>query len=265
MTAALTEVRSDGDIQAFMQADFTQICISLDEVGGLYEISSKSHRGAASSKVRGALSVIPPGMNAQAKGHNLCFFRQLMLRVNQEALVALADNGIDVERALAPRLMISQPRLLQLGQIIAGELEAGPPIDQVYFDSLCVALIAGLACSRTDHSVSYFALPPWKLRRVLDFIQDNLSGTIAIADQARVAGMSRSWYCRAFKASTGVPPHQWLLSARIERAKRLLLTRKQTLAEVALVVGFADQAHFTRAFRRVEGESPGAWQRARET
>ncbi|WP_432807338.1 helix-turn-helix transcriptional regulator [Microvirga terrae] len=148
--------------------------------------------------------------------------------------------------------------------MIAGELESGKPIDQVYVDSLCVALIAGLACSTRNGSASYAALPPWKLRRVLDFVEDNLSEVITIEDQASVAGMSRSWFCRAFKASTGVSPHQWILVARIERAKLHLLRREQTLAEIALTVGFADQAHFTRAFHRMVGESPGAWQRARE-
>jgi AraC-like DNA-binding protein len=265
MTAAVTELRSNGGIQALMQSDLTQICISLEEIGGIFEISSKSFQCKAPSKVRGAVSVIPPGMEAHANGHKLRFFRQLMLQVGHEASVDLADDGIDAESALAPRLMFSQPRLLQLGQIIAGELEANHPIDPAYFDSLCATLIAGLACSKRNVSASYFALPPWKLRRVLDFVEDNLSGTIAIADQARVVGMSRSWFCRAFKASTGVAPHQWLLGTRIDRAKHLLLMRKQTLAEIALAVGFADQAHFTRAFRRAEGESPGAWQRARES
>jgi AraC-like DNA-binding protein len=80
--------------------------------------------------------------------------------------------------------------------------------------------------------------------------------------QAALAGLSKSHYCRAFKASTGISPHQWLLNARIEKAKQHLLADELPLAEIALSVGFTDQAHFTHTFSKVEGISPRSWQRA---
>jgi AraC-like DNA-binding protein len=63
--------------------------------------------------------------------------------------------------------------------------------------------------------------------------------------------------------STGLAPHQWLLQARIDKAKRLLLETDHPIAQIAIDIGFVDQAHFTRTFGRAAGESPRAWQRAR--
>ena len=60
-----------------------------------------------------------------------------------------------------------------------------------------------------------------------------------------------------------MPPHQWQMQARIEHAKSLLSARKASLSEVAAMTGFADQAHFTRAFRKMSGTTPGRWLRSR--
>jgi AraC-like DNA-binding protein len=76
-----------------------------------------------------------------------------------------------------------------------------------------------------------------------------------------LAGLSAKHFARAFRQSTGVPPHRWLIEKRIERAKALLLGGGLSLAEIALACGFADQSHFTAAFRRGTGITPGAYRR----
>ena len=78
---------------------------------------------------------------------------------------------------------------------------------------------------------------------------------------AKEAGLSRSHFHRAFRASMGAPPHRWLIERRIRRAQELMLTPDKPLAEIAIETGFADQPHFTRAFSKVVGASPGAWRR----
>ena len=75
---------------------------------------------------------------------------------------------------------------------------------------------------------------------------------------AQEAGLSPTHFARAFKETMGRAPHQYLLALRLERARRLLETTRATLSDIAQRTGFADQAHFTRLFKRVFGTTPGA-------
>jgi AraC family transcriptional regulator len=104
-------------------------------------------------------------------------------------------------------------------------------------------------------------LASWQLRRATEMMMSGLSGDIALSDVAAGCGLSLSYFTRAFKQSTGDPPHRWLLRQRIERAKELLRDPQVTLAEVAVACGFADQSHFTRVFNASAGASPGVWRR----
>ncbi|MGX5803415.1 helix-turn-helix domain-containing protein [Bradyrhizobium sp. Arg314] len=105
-------------------------------------------------------------------------------------------------------------------------------------------------------------LASWQERRARDLIEANLSSDISLRALATECGLSRSHFVRAFRASMGLAPHQWLLQRRIENAKTLLQDAAHTIADVALACGFADQAHFTRVFTRMVGTSPGAWRRS---
>ena len=91
----------------------------------------------------------------------------------------------------------------------------------------------------------------------------DLDGDISVMVLARACGLSTKHFSRAFRQSTGLPPHQWLLQRRIDKAKQLLRDSRSPLAEVAADCGFADQSHFTRVFTRAVGISPGQWRRAR--
>ena len=88
-------------------------------------------------------------------------------------------------------------------------------------------------------------------------------GEITVMQLAAACGLSGHHFSRAFRHSTGVAPHQWLLQRRIEKAKQLLRQSRLPLSEVAAVCGFAHQSHFTRAFARLVGVSPGRWRRLR--
>lgn len=104
-------------------------------------------------------------------------------------------------------------------------------------------------------------LAPWQLRRVTAYADAHLDRDLCVGDLAAECRLSSSHFARAFAASTGSPPYQWLLSRRIARAKELLLGTGQELSQVALACGFVDQSHFTRVFTRAEGQSPGRWRR----
>jgi transcriptional regulator GlxA family with amidase domain len=108
------------------------------------------------------------------------------------------------------------------------------------------------------------ALPKWRLKRVHEYIDAHLEETISLADMAAAAGLSRMHFAAQFRTATGFRPHDYLLNQRIERAKALLSKTNMPLAEIALIVGFHAQAHFSTVFKRFTGESPGCWRRGNE-
>jgi|GEM_PF-1422798 len=104
-------------------------------------------------------------------------------------------------------------------------------------------------------------LSPRHLRRACDFIIEHLAEDICLDDLAAQTGLTCKHFARAFKQSTGLPPHQYLIMQRVEAAKRLLIDATASLADVALECGFADQSHFTATFRKSVGITPGTWRR----
>ena len=106
-------------------------------------------------------------------------------------------------------------------------------------------------------------LAPWQVRRVLAHIEANLGMSIRNKDLATLARLSTFHFNVAFRNSVGNSPHEYIIRRRIERAQGLMLSTDKALSEIATECGFADQPHFTRLFRRLVGESPSAWRRAR--
>jgi len=104
-------------------------------------------------------------------------------------------------------------------------------------------------------------LPGWQRRRLVRFIEDNLSRTIRTEELAALVGLSRSYFFQAFQASLGQAPHAYLVARRVARAQALMATTDRPLSEIALACGLTDQPHLTRLFRRVVGTSPAAWRR----
>jgi AraC family transcriptional regulator len=106
------------------------------------------------------------------------------------------------------------------------------------------------------------SLQKWRLKRVLQYVDDHLAAKITLNDLATVAGLSRMHFAAQFRAAVGMRPHQYLLKRRIERAEELLKRAEVSLVEIALMVGFQTQAHFTTVFKRFAGDTPHQWRSA---
>ncbi|AWM00598.1 AraC family transcriptional regulator [Bradyrhizobium amphicarpaeae] len=106
------------------------------------------------------------------------------------------------------------------------------------------------------------SLQNWRLKRVLKYVDENLTAKITLQDLAVVAGLSRMHFAAQFRAATGVRPHEYLLRRRIERAQELLKQGEVALVDIALTVGFQTQAHFTTVFKRFVGDTPYQWRSA---
>ena len=102
-------------------------------------------------------------------------------------------------------------------------------------------------------------LPACRLRRVTQYIQDNLHRKLRLAELSAHVNMSPYHFARLFKQSTGVPPHRFLVRCRMDEARALLEARAVPIAEIARLVGFRTPSHFTTTFRRLAGMTPSAY------
>jgi AraC family transcriptional regulator len=116
---------------------------------------------------------------------------------------------------------------------------------------------------RTQHPVQQRGgLVRWQMNRIIDYIDQHIAEKITGEDLARLINVSTGQLFRAFKASVGTPPLQYVAARRVELACSLLRTTQEPLSQVALACGFCDQSHLCRVFRRVVGASPTVWRRA---
>ena len=152
-----------------------------------------------------------------------------------------------------------------LGLSLVGGFERTHEVNRIFLEHVGFAVCAHIAQvyggMRPNSIGRRGGLAAWQERRAKDLLAANLDGGIALFDIAQECRLSVSHFSRAFRQSTGVAPHGWLLNRRVELAKDLLRDRDASLSDVALRCGFADQSHFTRVFTRRAGVSPGAWRR----
>ena len=136
---------------------------------------------------------------------------------------------------------------------------------RIYVESLANELAVHLLryYSTLDRPVkdSTRKLPQYKLRRAIDYINDNLHEGLAIKTIAETLSMSPSYFAHVFSQATGHGPHQYVMECRIDRAKLLLRETELPLAEVAQRVGFSTQSHFSEAFHRLTGFAPSQYRR----
>ncbi len=107
-----------------------------------------------------------------------------------------------------------------------------------------------------------FGIPPRRLARIVEHIRKNLDTPLAVGTLSRLAEMSQSHFSKMFKLSTGLAPHQFVLQERINRSKELLRRDDAKIVDVALEVGFENQAHFTTVFGNFVGMTPRQFQRS---
>ena len=105
-------------------------------------------------------------------------------------------------------------------------------------------------------------LAPWQARRVIAYIESNISLSFCVADLAGIVQLSISRFSHAFKVSFGQPPLVYVKVRRMRHAQAIMLSTREPLAQIALDCGMSDQAHFSRVFRKVVGISPSLWRRA---
>lgn len=177
------------------------------------------------------------------------------------ALVQAFDPAIaPSELTLVPQFATQDLLVLQLGFTLKKLLVRGEPIDSLYWESLTHTLAIHLLQQYGTRSLptkSYpHGLSQHCLEQLIDYINAHLDSDLSLNQLAQRLDMSPHYFSQLFKQSTGLSPHQYIIQCRINRAKALLRNTQQPIAEIAYQVGFANQSHLTRHFKRAVGTTP---------
>jgi AraC family transcriptional regulator len=147
--------------------------------------------------------------------------------------------------------------------LLGDEAQTGGLSGSLYVEGLTQALAGRLvARSRASWNCSPPTLSRTTLRRLIERIQDEPHARYDLETLAAEIGYSKRHFLRAFRASTGFTPHQYIMHLRLERAQQLMHKRSLTLLEIALQSGFASHAHLSRAFRERFGVTPNEFRQA---
>jgi AraC family transcriptional regulator len=168
-----------------------------------------------------------------------------------------ATPGVSYEFSAALTNWLAEARLA---------ISHDPRTAELYWDRFEVLLLRNGALERRydEIEVPSCGLAPWQRARITSYVDANLAKRLSTAELAALVRLSTSHFCRAFKASLGCSPHEYVIQCRIVRAKMLMLETGISLAQIAAECGLADQAHLCRLFRRRVGISPSAWRRGQQ-
>ena len=210
------------------------------------------------------LSFIPKGYNFQGT-----FMPRILPRCGNlyiDPALSLADPQLKfAEIEFEPRLFFDEPALWSTARKILRLVGKGDD-NRLYAETLTAALAIELVRFRGRGGLKPAAarggLAEWQRRAVVEFINDNLERNISLTELASLVRLSPTHFCKAFTRSMSMPPHQYQLRQRVDRAKLLLADTDRSITEVALATGYTASSNFATAFRKVTGVTPRAFQRS---
>lgn len=148
-----------------------------------------------------------------------------------------------------------------LARLLVEEIRT-PTRHDIFAESLANCLISGvLDVGQPRPETGNARLTAAQMRKVAMRFQAGGGRRLSIAQMASAVNLSESWFSLVFKNTTGMTPHQWQLDKRVDQARSLLSGTDLSVADIADRLGFSDQAHLTRTFRQLVGETPASWRR----
>jgi AraC family transcriptional regulator len=212
------------------------------------------------TRSQGDIAIIPKGISHRCNWNTSAQF--MILAIEPALLFQVGQDWVNPDRIeLIPHFMTEKDALIQgIFCALRDELNVGKIGGYLLIDSLTTTLAIHLLrnyCTTQPKLSSYGnGLSVLKLQQVREYINEYLHQDIKLIELAAIAQMSPYHFLRLFKQSMGVTPHKYILQCRIEKAKCLLQDGELSIADVAARVGFCDQSHFTRYFKRIVGMTP---------
>jgi AraC family transcriptional regulator len=274
--------RSDhfGDIRAelflceSMQRNELEMCAHMhtllmrcEGVASRCEISwhDDSRRKTMPELRRGSILFNPAHSHVRVCKKDQGRYGYIALYIPLLALEALSDDRRDASNnmTLVPQGGPGQPELCQVMFAMRDEIETPGAAGRLFKETLAVQLLIQLVRRGGEFAIAPAegGLAAWQLRRTIDLLESDLAQTPSLAQLAAHVGLNPTHFCTAFRQSTGLPPHRYLLNRRVAHAKSLMVNPRLSLTEIALRSGFGSSSRFTTGFRRIDGRTPSAYRR----
>jgi len=195
-------------------------------------------------------------------------FDEVTIVLQPEFVADVVGAGLPGDRIeFATQRSVADAVIARYAAAFRAELSADIPMGRLYAETLTVALVLHLLAhygvAKPKAPAPRGKLNAFQLRAVVEFVAANLSEDVSLIALAREAHVSPFHFARLFRRTVGIPPHQFVLRLRVQRAIGLMKAGTLSLAHVAAESGFHDQSHFTRAFRAATGTSPAAYPHSR--
>ena len=220
--------------------------------------------GLPSSKLRSfthKLTFVPAGC-AYREWHESGASTRMTFLYLDPATLQKSDGG---ECALQPRMYFEDSLVWETASKLKNTIEAGQSRSMPYLEALSGVLAHELSCVNEEMArtpkVNRGGLASWQKRAVTGYIEEHLAKQISLSKLAELARLSQHHFCRAFKQSFGIPPHQYQVLRRMEVAKSLLVNRTNSVTDIALSLGYAQPSSFSSSFRKTTGWTPTVYRR----
>lgn len=247
---------------ADVRSDRPSVIIRLEQRGGCSEPRLNPYKSIPKSRADvGFFNWIPADCPLWCYSDSVRILRDLHLDFDMSTVADILGDPRDLSALDEPHLMVYEQRVKACAHLLADAFGTNSLHDRLYGESLTVALVAALvdASGNAKDQRPTGGLTAWQLRLAKEYLEQDGTDAITLSKLAELAGLSHSRVARGFRASTGLAPYTWALHARIEKAKERLKKDDCRIAETALALGFADQSHFTKTFRRIVGTTPAEW------
>jgi AraC family transcriptional regulator len=210
----------------------------------------------------GAIILVPAGTPGQVHWSGGFDWVHIYLEPGQVARVAAEAFDLDSARLEVPPLDAQDlPNLRAAMWAVDGELTAGgaggPLAAESLANVLTVQLLRHVLAPHQPARTRDGTLPRAKLHAIVEYIEDHIDASPTLGQMAAIARLSVYHFARQFRRATGLPPHQYVIARRVERAKQLLQGGRLSVAEVGARAGFSDHSKFCLHFKRIVGITPG--------
>lgn len=268
VVGTIWDAESEKGASGHYRAEHPHIMIFFTEMSRQFSASNHEGRPDRRSRPMPQAMYIPAGVPLWTGSNVFHKFSHFNLSLHHDRLKRYLSPAIGSSAAAT---VIQTPAEVQdagaiqvLAELLADEI-SNPTRHTLYAESLLGGIVAKLLTA--DHhegGQSGTRLSPTMLATLAARVDEACDYGFTVADMAAIIGLPAARFTDVFKLATGTTPMQWQLAKRIDRAKVLLAETGLSLASISAQLGFFDQAHFTKAFRTVAGETPGAWSRMLE-
>lgn len=257
---------AEGDVggRGYYLSQNPRISVFFSDVSSIRVAHEDGARGRMGRPLARAYYV-PAGMPMWTRFTTPLNFSHLDIHLTPERMMQFLGSA--VSRSVAQELLVRpaearETRDLEvLARLLVKDVSA-PSRNDLYAESLIGALLSGvLNLQAPGNDRPEGRLTAGQMRKIVARFEANGGRRMTLAEMAETVQLSESWFSHVFKQTVGVTPLKWQSMRRVDLARRMLAEDELSVAEIADRLGFSDQAHLTKVFRRIVGQTPAAWRR----